>query len=305
MDRLTLYQIFVRVVETRSFTQAANTLQMPRSSVSTAIAELEARLGTRLLNRTTRTVATTDEGQRFYDRCQSVLADSEEMEAMFRLGSRRVAGRLRVDLPGRIGRLIVAPALPEFLELWPDLGIELGMTDRAAALIAERIDIAVRIGPLPDSTMRARNLGDIRQINVASPSYLTRHGTPQVPADLDRHWQVAYASPSTGRIMDWSWTSSGQNHTRSVRWRVCANSAEGYIAAALSGMGLIQIPAYDVSDDIAAGRLVEVMPGYRDASLPVHLLFPGATRTRERTRVFSDWLADLLRREMAIGAAPA
>lgn len=296
MDRLDRYRVFTRVIETRSFTRAADTLRMPRSSVSTAIADLEARLGTRLLNRTTRAVAPTDEGEEFYERCLAVLAEAEEMEAMFRAAAGATEGRIRVDAPGRIGRLVIAPALPGFLARWPGIRVELGMTDRAVDLVGEGVDVALRVGPLPDSGLRARRVGAIAQINVASPGYLAAHGTPRAPAELDRHWQVAYASPSTGRVADWEWREAGRSRARPVPWRVSANSAEGYIACALAGMGLIQIPAYDVAGHVAAGALVEVMPDHRPEALPMHLLFPGNPRGTRRLTAFADWLEDLLRR---------
>lgn len=294
MDRIDLYRIFNRVIETRSFTKAADTLHMPRSSVSTAVAELEARLGTRLLNRTTRRVEPTDEGEEFYERCLGFLAEGEEIETMFRSADRRIEGRIRVDVPGRIGRLILAPALPDFLANWPGIRVELGMSDRAVDLVGERVDLALRVGPLADSRLRARRIGEIGQINVASPSYLDRHGTPRSPADLDRHWQVAYASPSTGRVMDWEWQEGGRTRTRPVPWRVSANSAEGYIACALAGTGLIQIPAYDVAGHIRAGELVEVMPDHRAQPMPMHLLFPGSSRTLRRLGAFADWMEQVL-----------
>ncbi len=295
MDRIDLYRVFARVIETRSFTRAADTLQMPRSSVSTAIAELEARLGARLLNRTTRRVAPTAEGEEFHERCLALLAESEEMEAMFRSASRRMEGRIRVDVPGRIGRLIVAPALPGFLALWPGMRVELGLTDRAVDLVGERVDLALRVGPLPGSGLRARRIGEIAQVNVASPAYLAAQGVPQMPADLDRHWQVAYASPSTGRVADWEWREAGRSQSRPVPWRVSANSAEGYIACALAGLGLIQIPAYDVARHLAAGELVAVMPDHPPEPLPVHLLFLGGARPLRRLTAFADWMEDLLR----------
>ena len=298
MDQLGLYRIFIRVVETRSFTRAADTMQMPRSSVSTAIAALEARLGARLLNRTTRVVAPTDEGEEFYERCLGYLAEGEDMETMFRTASRRIEGRIRVDLPGRIGRLIVAPALPEFLTLWPAIRVELGMTDRAVDLLGERVDLAVRVGSLPDSGLKSRRIGEIAQINVASPAYLAEHGIPLSPPDLERHWQIAYASPSTGRIADWEWCEGTRRHSCVVPWRVSANSAEGYIACALAGMGLIQIPAYDVAGHLAVGELVEILPGHRPEPMPMQLLFPGSPRTLRRLSGFADWIEGLLRRRI-------
>lgn len=295
MDRIELYRIFARVIEARSFTKAADTLQMPRSSVSTAVAELEARLGARLLNRTTRMVAPTAEGEEFYERCLGFLAEGEEIEAMFRTAARGIEGRVRVDVPGRIGRLILAPALPAFLSRWPGIRVELGMTDRTVDLVGERVDIALRIGPLSDSSLRARKLADIAQINVASPAYLARHGMPLAPADLDGHWQVAYASPSTGRVAEWEWLEGGHPRTRAVPWRVSANSAEGYIACALAGSGLIQIPAYDVAGHLAAGDLVDVMPDHRPEPMPMHLVFPGSPRALRRLGVFTEWMEEVLR----------
>lgn len=298
MDQLSLYRVFVRVVETRSFTRAANTLQMPRSSVSTAIAELESRLGTRLLNRTTRVVAPTDEGDELYERAILYLAEGEAIQSMFRSADRTVEGRIRVNLPGRIGRLIVAPALPEFLSQWPGMRVELGVTDREVDLLEEQVDLALRIGTLPDSSLKARSIGTISQINVASPSYLSEHGTPVRPSDLTDHWQVAYASPSTGRIADWEWLESGKIRSCPVPWRVSVNNAESYIACAVAGMGLIQIPAYDVARDILKGDLIEVMPAFRPAPMPMHLLFPGPARALPRLTSFADWIGRVLRQHV-------
>lgn len=295
MDRIDLYRIFARVIETRSFTKAADSLRMPRSSVSTAVAELEARLGARLLNRTTRIVTPTDEGLELHERCLPFLVESEDIESLFRAAPRQIEGRIRVDMPGRVGRLIVAPALPEFLALWPGIRVELGMSDRVVDLVGESVDLALRVGLLPDSSLRARRLGVIGQVNVASPAYLAQHGIPLAPADLDRHWQVAYASPSTGRVADWEWQEGARLRSRQVPWRVSANSTEGYVACALEGMGLIQVPAYDVAPHLASGALVEVMPGFRPDGLPVHLLFPGGSRISRRLVAFADWLEQLLR----------
>ncbi len=298
MDQSNLYRIFVRVVEARSFTRAADTLQMPRSSVSTAIADLEVRLGTRLLNRTTRMVAPTDEGEEFYERCLGYLAEGEDLESMFRSASHKIVGRIRVNLPSRIGRLIVAPALPDFLSQWPGLRVELGMTDRAVDLVGEGVDLALRVGPLPDSSLKARRIGEIAQINVASPGYLERYGMPISPADLESHWQVAYASPSTGRVVDWEWLEDGRPRTYPVPWRVSADSAEGYIACALAGVGLIQVPAYDVAVYLTSGHLIEVLPEHRPESMPMHLLFPGSPRALRRLTIFADWIDEVLRRSI-------
>lgn len=296
LDRIDLFRIFARVVECASFTRAADTLGVPRSSVSAAIRELEERVGARLLHRTTRKVSPTQDGDAFYERCQRLISDVEEAENLFRQNEAKPSGKLRVDAPGRIGRLIIAPALPGFLDLYPRIDINLGMTDRAVNLIEESVDCVLRVGPLSDSGLIARAIGTLPLINVASPAYLGRHGTPQTPEDLARHWAVNYASPSTGRVGPWEWIEGDDMRTLTMRGRVTVNSAEAYIACCLSGLGLIQIPAYDVRHHLEAGELVEVLMDYPAEPLPMTLLYPHRQHLSRRVQVFADWLEDLLKR---------
>ncbi|MBR1164417.1 LysR family transcriptional regulator [Bradyrhizobium elkanii] len=298
MDRIDLFRIFARVVECASFTRAADTLGLPRSSVSSAVAELEQRVGARLLHRTTRKVSPTHDGAAFYERALRVVADVEEAETLFRHAAAEPSGRLRVDVPGRIGRLIIAPALPAFLDRYPQIDIDLGVTDRAINLIEDSADCVVRVGPLGDSGLIARPLGNLTLINVASPGYLARHGTPRTPDDLGAHWAVNYASPSTGRIEEWEWSEQGASRSIAMRGRVTANSAEAYIACCLAGLGLIQIPAYDVKRHIDAGELVELMPLHRAAPMPMTLLYPHRQHLSRRLQVFADWLTDLLKQKL-------
>ena len=297
MDRIDLFRIFARVVETASFTRAAGALGMPRSSVSAALQELEGRVGARLLHRTTRKVTLTQDGAAFYERCVRLIADVEEAETLFRSAA-APAGRLRLDVPGRIGRLIVAPALPAFLAAYPEIDIELGVTDRAVNLIEDSVDCVLRVGPLSDSGLIARPIGALPLINAASPAYVQRCGAPAHPDTLDRHWAVNYASPSTGRVAPWEWLEDGKLHTRTMRARVTVNSAEAYIACCLAGLGLIQIPAYDIKGHLAAGELVEVMPRHRAAPMPMTLLYPHRQHLSRRLQVFADWLDALLKKEV-------
>lgn len=297
MDRIDLFRIFARVVECASFTRAADTLSLPRSSVSAAVQDLESRVGARLLHRTTRKVAPTQDGAMFYERCLRLITDVEETEGLFRQGATGPSGRLKIDVPGRIGRLIVAPALPEFLARYPVIDVELGVTDRAVNLIEESVDCVLRVGPLSDSGLIARTIGELPLINVASPGYLERHGVPNTPDDLGAHLAVNFASPSSGRVEDWEWTEGGSVHALPVRGRVTVNNAEAYIACALAGLGLIQIPAYDVKGHLLAGELVEVMPHHRAAPMPMTLLYPNRQHLSRRFQVFADWLEDLLRRD--------
>ena len=297
MDRIDLFRIFVRVVECSSFTRAADMLGLPRSSVSAAVQELEGRVGARLLHRTTRVVSPTQDGSAFYERCLRLIADVEEAENVFRQTA-TPSGRLRIDVPGRIGRLVIAPALPEFLDAYPEIDIDLGVTDRAVNLVEDSVDCVLRVGPLADSGLIARSLGDLPLINVASPAYLERHGTPETPDDLHDHLAINYASPSSGRIEAWEWVEVDARRTQPMRSRVAVNSAEAYIACCVAGLGLIQIPAYDVRHHLGAGDLVEVMPAYRAEPMPMTLLYPHRQHLSRRLQVFADWLEALLRRQL-------
>jgi DNA-binding transcriptional LysR family regulator len=298
LDRIDLFRIFARVVECSSFTRAADTLGLPRSSVSAAVIALEARVGARLLHRTTRKVSPTQDGAAFYERCLRLIADVEEAEGLFRLTAVGPSGKLRVDVPGRIGRLIIAPALPEFFVRYPELDIELRVTDRAVNLVEESVDCVLRVGPLGDSGLVARKIGDLALINVASPGYLARYGIPETPADLARHLAVNYASPSTGRVEDWGWTEDGEVRSLAMRGRVTVNNAEAYIACCLAGLGLIQIPAYDVKRHLDAAALVEVMPGHRAEPMPITLLYPHRQHLSRRLQIFVDWLETVLERDL-------
>lgn len=298
MDRIDLFRIFSRVVECTSFTRAADTLGIPRSTVSAAVQELEARVGARLLHRTTRRVSPTQDGASFYERCQRVIADVEDTENLFRQTPARPSGRLRIDVPGRIGRLVIAPALPEFLDSYPKIDIDLGVSDRAVNLVEDSVDCVLRVGPLGDSGLIARPMGKLPLLNVASPCYLARMGIPQSPDDLADHQAVNYASPSNGRIENWEWLENGSMRTMLMRGRVTVNNAEAYIACCLAGLGLIQIPAYDIRRHLQAGELVEILPEHQAPAMPVTFLYPHRQHLAGRLRVFADWLEILLKREL-------
>lgn len=298
LDRIDLFRTFARVVDCASFTRAADMLGMPRSSVSAAIQELENRMGARLLNRTTRRVTPTQDGLLFHARCLRVIAEVEDVEGLFREAESGPSGLLRVDVPGRIGRLVIAPALPAFFSRYPDIEISLGVTDRTVNLVEENVDCVVRVGPLADSGLIGRAVGVLPLINVASPAYLAEHGVPLDPHDLGAHRAVRYASPSTGRVEEWEWMEGGEVRTQAMQGSVIVNSAEAYIACCLAGLGLIQIPAYDVKSYLITGELVEVMPGHRAEPMAMTLLYPHRQHLSRRLAVFADWLEELLKREL-------
>ncbi len=299
MDRIELCRIFVRVVDCAGFTRAADQLNLPRSTVSEAVRALEQRLGTRLLHRTTRQVTPTQDGLLFHARCQQLVADMDEAEQLFRQSPQALSGRLKVDVPGRIGRLIIAPALPAFLQAHPRIDVELGITDRSIDLVEDGVDCALRVGPLQDSRLVARRIGQLPLINVASAGYLAAHGVPAHPRQLEAHWGVLYASPGSGRVEPWEWREQDALHTVPLRGRVTVNSAEAYIACCAAGMGLIQIPAYDVRDELADGRLLDVMPGFRAEPMPMHLLFPHRRHPSQRLQVFAAWLQGVMEAVLA------
>lgn len=294
MDRIDLLQVFVRVAEAGSFTRAADRLGLPRATISTAVQQLETRLGSRLLHRTTRRVGLTPDGEVMLERARALVADMEDMEQQFLPAHGQVSGRLKVDVPSRIARRLIAPALPGFFERHPAIELELGSSDRAVDLVLEGVDCALRVGPLASSSLVARPLGHFTLINCASPAYLTRRGTPRTPADLPQHMAVNYASPTSGRAAPWEWQRDGETASLRMRSQVAANNAETYIACALAGLGLIQIPAYDVREHLAAGELVEVLPDARAEPLPVQLVYPHRRNLSRRVQAFAGWLETLL-----------
>ncbi len=307
MDRLTLFEVFLKVADTGSFTRAADLLDMPRSTVSTAIGTLEARLGARLLHRTTRHVALTQDGSALRERCARLVADADEIEGIFRQDAIGPSGKVRVDVPARIGRLVLAPALPGFLARYPAIDVELGVTDRAVGLVEEAVDCVLRVGTLGDSSLVARPLGELPLVSVASPAYLAQHGLPRMPADLDAHVAVHYASPTSGRVAPWEWCAGGEVHTRPMRGRVTVNGVEAYVACAIAGLGLIQIPAFDAQAHVNAGELVVVLPDHPPPPLPATVLYPHRLHLSRRLNVFMDWMAGVLAEAMMLprpGAAP-
>lgn len=294
MDRFDTFRIFARVAESASFTKAADGLRLPRSTVSTAVQELEARIGARLLNRTTRSVSLTEDGKAFYERCMSLLGDLDEAETLFRQ-STAPSGKLRIDVPGRIGRLIIAPALPDFFERYPDVEIEMGVADRPVDLVQEGVDCVIRVGTLSDSGLIARHISNLDVITCASPSYIARHGAPNRPSELGKHWAIGYASPASGRIEPWECMQDGRPQAITMRSRVTVSNAEAYIACCIAGLGLIQIPAYDVRDLVAQGHLRRVLARYHAAPMPISVLYPHRRQLSRRLQAFVDWVVPLLR----------
>ncbi len=294
MDRLQEMSVFSRVAELESFTGAARSLGLPKASVSSAVSRLEERLGARLLQRTTRRVSLTHDGRVFYERCRDLLADAEEVETLFQKAGESLKGRIRFDLPSRMARFRVIPRLARFLAEHPSLELELGSTDRAVDLVREGYDCVVRVGGAGDSGLIARRIGEMKLINVASPGYLKARGVPRRLDDLAKHEAVHWVGSFGQKPSGWEYQQDGEWKERPMQGRVSVNSAESYVAAAVAGLGLIQTPTLSLENELDGGLLVEVLPKYRAAPMPVSILYPHRRQLSRRVRVFIDWLAEQL-----------
>ena len=293
MDRFDAMRIFTRIVELRSFTQAAHDLGYPKATVTHAIKQLEARLRVRLLQRTTRQVTPTLDGEAYYQRCVRLLADLEETESVFTSAAQQPAGKLRVDLHATLALHFVMPVLGQFCARHPLIELEIGMGDRLVDLVREGVDCVLRVGELGDSSMVARRVALLEQVTCASPVYLAAHGTPRSLADLDGHRAVNFFSAQTGKVWPFDFRLDGQRHSVTLPGTVSVNNADAYHACCRAGMGLIQAPRYHLEQALATGELVEVLAPLRPDPLPVSVLYPHHRQLSPRVRVFADWVAGL------------
>jgi LysR family transcriptional regulator for bpeEF and oprC len=296
MDRLQAMQVFTRVVDTNSFTRAAETLDLPRASVTTIIQNLEAFLGTRLMHRTTRRLSLTPDGAAYYERCVRILADVEETEASFQSGNKKPHGKLRIDMPGSIGRLLVIPSLCEFHTRYPDIDLQLGLSDRPVDLLQEGVDCVVRVGALQDSSLVARRIGLFEGVTCAAPDYIERAGMPASLEDLDNHKAVNYFSSRTGRTLDWAFLVDGKEIEVKMKSIVSVNDADAYVTCGLEGFGLIQPALFMVLPHLRSGQLVEVLPELKPLPMPISAVYPHSRHLSPKVRVFVDWIAELFDR---------
>lgn len=291
MDRFQEMQVFVRIAERGSFTQAADDLQLPRATVSNLIQRLEARLGVRLLERTTRTVRLTPDGEAYRRRCVGLLADLEEADGLFRQAVPK--GLLRVNLQGTLARRFVVPALPAFLARHPLLELQIGEDDRLVDLVREGVDCVLRAGQLRDSSLVARRVALLPQLTCASASYLAQFGEPRTLADLAGHRAVNYLSSATGQALPMEFTVNGEVRTLNLNGPVSVTGADVYAGAAIAGLGLVQVPRYRVADELASGQLREVLADLPPPPLPVSVLYPQNRQLSVRVRAFAQWLGEL------------
>jgi LysR family transcriptional regulator for bpeEF and oprC len=293
-------QVFTRVVDTNSFSRAADTLDLPRPSVSTIIQNLEAHLGVRLLQRTTRRLNLTPDGAAYYERCVRILAEIEETESAFSQDASGPRGKLRVDVPGALGRMIVMPHIHEFHERYPNIEVMIGIGDRAVDLVQDGVDCAIRIGALSDSSLVARRLGLYQRLTVASPAYLERHGTPETIEDLRKHVAINYFFSRNARMMDFAFWIDGEAVEVKMRSVIAVNDAEAHIAAVVSGIGVAQSGHFMSWGHVQAGRLVELFPEFRHKPVPISAVYPHNRHLSPTVRVFVDWMAEVFERSPLI-----
>lgn len=297
MDRFSALQLFVRVVDAGSFTQAARELNLGQPAVSKQIAGLETRLGTPLLNRTSRGLTPTLAGQDLYDSAVRVLGDLEETESRIGRGSVSPAGLVRFATPPALVRMFVIPRLPDFFAQFPDVSVELSVSERHVDLVRDGIDVAMRVGHLSDSSLVVRRIGSVHMCTVATPAYLARHGTPAVPDDLCAHKLVM--AHHQGATMPWQFKRDDGAWTLAPSGFVSSNNADDIREAVLAGLGIGHSPLALFHADIAAGRLVRVLKDFAPDPLPIHVVYASGRQAPRRVRVLTDFLTALFESERA------
>ena len=296
MDRFNAMRIFTRIVELESFSKAAEDLQMPAATATYTIKQLEAHLGVRLLQRTTRHVSATLDGQAYYQRCVRILADVEETEAGFGNSGVAPRGKLRVDLQGTLAQHYVLPRLKEFFARYPDLELEIGMGDRLVDLVRDGVDCVLRVGELRDSSMVGRRVASLRQVTCASAAYLDKHGIPATLGDLaaQGHRAVNFISTSSGKLLPFDFIVDGEERSITLPGSVSVSSAEAYAACCANDLGLVQLPRYHVARQLDSGAFREVLAEWRPKPMQVSVLYPHARQLSPRVRVFVDWISDVM-----------
>jgi len=290
MDKLNSIRAFTKVVQHSSFAAAARDLRLSRSAVSKHVIELEQELGVQLLSRTTRSVTATENGQAYYERCLAILSDLEEADLSATRLQAEVRGLLRINAPMSFGTLHLARAVADFMEKYPDLRIQLLLSDQQVDPVQEGFDVTLRIADLPSSSMIARRIAPARRAICASPSYLARHGTPKHPDDLRGHACLTYGHLATGN--QWKLTGPDGDHWIAIPWTLCTNNAEVLRDAAVQGRGIALLPTFIAGADFQQGRLATILPGYQAPEISIYAIYPETRHLSLKVRVFIDFLVE-------------
>lgn len=296
MDRFDAMQAFARVVETGSFTKAAQTLHMSKTTVTQLVQQLEMRLRVRLLNRTTRKVNVTADGAAYYERVVRMLADMDDAETSLSSASTAPRGRLRVDVPSPLARMILIPALPAFHALYPDIQLDMGVSDRMVDIIGDNVDCVVRGGELTDLSLMARRVGDLQLRIYAAPSYLARAGTPLHPQELEdtHHRIVGFLWARTGKVIAYTMRAGSEVVNVQGRYVLAVDDGNAYLAAGLAGLGILWLPDYMSRPHAARGELVPLFDIWRLDPMPLYVAFPPNRHVSAKLRVFIEWVAELM-----------
>ncbi|TLX54427.1 LysR family transcriptional regulator [Stutzerimonas nosocomialis] len=296
MDRFDAMQAFARVVETGSFTKAAETLHMSKTSVTQLIQQLEARLRVRLLNRTTRKVNVTADGAAYYERVVRLLADMDDAETSLSSASTAPRGRLRVDVPSPFARMILVPALPAFHARYPDIQFDMGVSDRRVDLIGENVDCVVRGGEITDQSLVARHVGDLRLGVYAAPSYLERAGRPLHPGELEdtHHRIVGFLWARSGKVIPYAMHGQGERVEVLGRYVLAVDDGNAYLAAGLAGLGILWLPDYMAREHLARGELAPLFEDWQLDPMPMYVAYPPNRHVSAKLRVFIDWIVELM-----------
>ncbi|MRX08601.1 LysR family transcriptional regulator [Pseudoduganella sp. FT25W] len=293
MNQLLAIRAFARVVEAGSFTKAADSLDMPNASLSKLVQELESHLGVRLLQRTTRRVTVTPDGQDYYEKTALILRNLEDVDTSFNIARSKPRGQLRVDTGGSTASEVLIPALPDFLARYPDIRIDLGVSDRSVDMVSDNVDCVIRGGPLDNSSLVARLIGEATMVTCATPEYLKQYGVPAYPEELKNgHRLVAYMLAQSGRAIPFRFLRDGEKTEIKIEHRIGVNESNGHMAAGLAGLGIIQTFAYAAGAAIKDGALVEILQPWRPAPYPFHVVYPQNRHVPQRLRVFIDWLVE-------------
>ncbi|MCD5990975.1 LysR family transcriptional regulator [Pseudomonas sp. CDFA 553] len=303
MDRFDAMLAFARVVEAGSFTRAADTLHMSKTTVTQLVQQLEARLRVKLLNRTTRKVNVTADGAVYYERVVRLLADLDDAETSLSSAASLPRGRLRVDVPSPLARMILMPALPGFHARYPDIQIDMGVSDRKVDLIGENVDCVVRGGELSDLSLMARRVGDLQLGVYAAPAYLQRLGTPVHPRELEEseHRIIGFLWARTGKALPYAMHNGTERLTINGRYVLAVDDGNAYLAAGLAGMGVLWLPDYMAKQHMASGELVPLFERWRMEPMPLYVAFPPNRHISIKVRVFIDWVADLMAQHGPVG----
>jgi DNA-binding transcriptional LysR family regulator len=296
MDRFDAMQAFVRVVEAGSFTKAATTLHMSKTSVTQLVQQLEARLRVRLLNRTTRRVAVTADGAAYYERAVRLLADMDDAETSLSSAAALPRGRLRVDVPSPLARMILVPALPAFHAKYPDIQLDMGVSDRVVDLIGDKVDCVVRGGEIADQSLIARHVGNLQLGVYAAPSYLQRAGTPSHPRELEdsHHRIVGFLWARAGKPLPYAMQCGDESLKVQGRYVLAVDDGNAYLAAGLAGLGILWLPDYMAKAHRRRGELVPLLEHWRLEPMPLYLAFPPNRHVSAKLRVFIDWVVELM-----------